>query len=210
MTNILRFCGIVRDHGESGLNNVMLAGSAHESGVLSRAFLRKKEKENYFEASNWELELDLEFVLLDLSKSLIDRIEETINNGFVKVRFSADELYTLSLKNGWKFPQEYKEVFRNIVRDGYISPKELKNVLQQNFVYNPTDKFPEAAIALLLNKNVDDIKLECVYPGVITKSSVMTQVIIKENEETFLNFSYDAVVLIRLDWWPEAAHQSLA
>ena len=207
MTNILRFCGIVRDHGESGLNNVMLAGSAHESGVLSRAFLRKKEKENYFEASNWELELDLEFVLLDLSKSLIDRIEETINNGFVKVRFSADELYTLSLKNGWKFPQEYKEVFRNIVRDGYISPKELKNVLQQNFVYNPTDKFPEAAIALLLNKNVDDIKLECVYPGVITKSSVMTQVIIKENEETFLNFSYDAVVLIRLDWWPEAAHQ---
>ena len=35
----------------------------------------------------------------------------------------------------------------------------------------------------------------------------MTQVIIKENEETFLNFSYDAVVLIRLDWWPEAAHQ---
>ena len=48
MTNILRFCGIVRDHGESGLNNVMLAGSAHESGVLSRAFLRKKKKRKLF------------------------------------------------------------------------------------------------------------------------------------------------------------------
>ena len=201
MTSILRFCGIARDHGESGVSNVMLAGSAHEGGVLSRAFL-KKEKKN-----NWELELDLEFVLLDLSKSLKDHIEETTNNGFVRVRFSADELYTLSLKNGWKFSEEYRKVFKNIVRDGYIYPKELKNLLQQEFIYNPTSKFPEAVIALLFNKNVDGINLECTFPGAITKSSIMTQVIIKYREETLLTFSYDAVVLIRLDWWPEAAHQ---
>ena len=206
ISDVIRFSGIARNHGITAVKNVMLAGSAYESTVLSRAFLVDEAR---LERRNVELELDLEFIVIELPKSLKERVVKTEMNGFIRLRLTLDEAYKLSLENGWKFPMEYKQIYSNIIQNGYIHASELKNSLKQLFKYRHDGKFADALIALLFNKSVDDIEIECVHPGVLTKSSVMTKVIVRVKEETVLKFSYDAVALLKLEWWPEAAQEWL-
>ena len=206
ISDVIGFSGIARNHGKTAVKNVMLAGSAYEGTVLSRAFL---DQEGRLERINAELELDLEFIVVELPKPLKERLEETEMNGFVCLRLTLDEAYKLSLENGWKFPMEYKQIYSNIIQNGYIHASELKKSLKPLFQYRHDGKFADAFIALCLNKSVDDVEIECVHPGVLTKSSVMTKVIIRVKGEAVLKFSYDAVALIKLEWWPEAAQEWL-
>ena len=206
VSNLTRFSGIARNHGMTALKNVTLAGSACESTVLSRAFL---VEEKYLEGSSFELEFDLEFILVELPKSLKKRVEKTEMNGFVRLRLTLDEAFKLSQENGWKFPREYKQIYSNVIQDGYISSSEMKKILRQLFKYKHDGKFIEAFVALCFKKSVSDIELECVHPGVLTKSSVMTKIIVRVEGETVLEVSYDAVALIKLSWWPEAAQEWL-
>ena len=74
ISDIIRFSGIARNHGITAVKNVMLAGSAYESTVLSRAFLVDEAR---LERSNVELELDLEFIVIELPKSLKERVVKT-------------------------------------------------------------------------------------------------------------------------------------
>lgn len=207
ISDIIRFSGIARNHGKTAVKNVMLAGSAYESTILSRVFL---VEEGDLQRNNAELELDLEFIAFELPKSLKERLEKTERNGFVRLRLTLDEAYKLSLENGWKFPMEYKRIHSNIIKDGYIHANELKKSLKQLFQYRHDEKFADAIIALCFNKSVDDVEIECVHPGILTKSSVMTRVIIRVEGEAFLTFSYDAVALIKLSWWPDAAREWVA
>ena len=206
VSNLIRFSGIARNHGMTAVKNVTLAGSACESTVLSRAFL---VEEKYLEGGSFELEFDLEFILIELPKFLKKRVEKSEMNGFARLRLTLDEAFKLSLENGWNFPSEYKQNYSNIMLDGYISSSEMKKVLKQRFQYKHDGKFIEAFVALCFNKSVRDIELECVHPGVLTKSSVMTKIILRVEGETILEVSYDAVALIKLLWWPEAAQEWL-
>ena len=206
VSNLIRFSGIARNHGMTAVKNVTLAGSACESTVLSRAFL---VEEKYLEGGSFELEFDLEFILIELPKFLKKRVEKSEMNGFARLRLTLDEAFKLSLENGWNFPSEYKQNYSNIMLDGYISSSEMKKVLKQLFQYKHDGKFIEAFVALCFNKSVRDIELECVHPGVLTKSSVMTKIILRVEGETILEVSYDAVALIKLLWWPEAAEEWL-
>ena len=182
ISDVIGFSGIARNHGKTAVKNVMLAGSAYEGTVLSRAFL---DQEGRLERSNAELELDLEFIVVELPKPLKERLEETEMNGFVCLRLTLDEAYKLSLENGWKFPMEYKQIYSNIIQNGYIHASELKRSLKQLFQYRHDGKFADAFIALCLNKSVDDVEIECVHPGVLTKSSVMTKLSSELKEKLF-------------------------
>ena len=206
MSNIIRFSGIARNHGITAVKNVTLAGSACEGTVLSRVFLVEEE---HSERNNVELEFDLEFVLIELPKILKERVEETEMNGFVRLRLTLDEAFGLSLENGWKFPSEYKQIYSYIIQSGCINTSEFKKAMKQLFIYRHEEKFLDAVIAFCFNKSVNDVEVECVHPGVLTKSSVMTTIIIKIKGEPVLKVSYDAVALIKLAWWPEAARKWL-
>ena len=206
MPNIIQFSGIVRNHGITAIKNVTLAGSACEGTVLSRVFL---VEEGHSEKSNVELEFDLEFILIELPKILKERVEKTEMTGFVRLSLTLDEAFGLSLKNGWKFPGEYKQIYSYIIQSGCINTSEFKKAMKQLFIYRHDGKFLDAVIAFCFNKNVNDVEVECVYPGVLTKSSIMTTIIIKIKGEAVLKVSYDAVALIKLAWWPDAAQEWL-
>ena len=206
MPNIIQFSGIGRNHGITAIKNVTLAGSACEGTVLSRAFL---VEEGHSEKSNFELEFDLEFILIELPKILKESVEKTEMTGFVRLSLTLDEAFGLSLKNGWKFPGEYKQIYSYIIQSGCINTSEFKKAMKQLFIYRHDGKFLDAVIAFCFNKNVNDVEVECVYPGVLTKSSIMTTIIIKIKGEAVLKVSYDAVALIKLAWWPDAAQEWL-
>ena len=206
VSNPIKFSGIPRNHGMTAVKNVTLAGSACESTVLSRAFL---VEEKYLEGSSFELEFDFEFILIELPKFLKERVEKTQVNGFVRLRLILDEAFKLSLENGWKFPSEYKQIYSDIMQHGYISSTEMKKTLKQLFKYRHDGKFIDVFAALCFNKSVNDIELECVHPGVLTKFSVLTKIIVRVEGETVLEVSYDVGALVKLSWWPEAAQEWL-
>ena len=162
-------------------------------------------QEGHLEQVSAEFEIDLEFILIELPKSLKERVEKTEMNGFTQLKLTLDKAYELSLKNGWTFPREYMQTYCNISQNGYINPSELKKAMKRLFKYECDEKFGEIVLAVCFGKSKGDIKIECLHPGVLTKSSVMTKVITKSKGETDFNFSFDAVALIKLECWPEAA-----
>ena len=203
--NILHFSGIARNHGKSTCKNVMLAGSAYEGAILSRIFLPLKTRDKKV---NKECEFDLEFVLIEVPIMLKERIESTGKNGFARIKLTDEELRMLLQDNGWNFSGEYYEKARaHVTENGYLNPSRLKQVLRKAFRYKSNDKFIDAAFAVLLNESFNDVTVDCVCPGQLTRSSVMIEISIKVKEEPVINMSYDAVVIIRLAWWPKEADE---
>lgn len=202
--NCIHFSGVARNHGRSAWKNVMLAGSAFEGAILSRSFLPSRTGDINV---NKECEFDLEFVLIDIPINLRHRLENTDKNGFTKIKLSAEELYKLLQKNGWKFGEVNDvKACTQVTENGYLNPSQLKEVIGEGFRYK-NEKFTEAAFAVMLNKSFSDVTVDCVCPGKLTRSSTMVEVCIKVKEEAVMKLSYDAVFIIRLAWWPEAANE---
>lgn len=158
---------------------------------------------------NKESKFDLEFVLTDIPINLKHRLENTDKNGFTKTKLSGEELYKLLQKNGWKFG-EVNDVnaCTQVTENGYLNPSRLKEVIGEGFQCTH-DKFAEAAFAVMLNKSLSDVTVDCACPGKLTKSSIMVEVCIKVKEEAVMKLSYDTVFIIRLAWWPEAAEKEI-
>ena len=93
-----------------------------------------------------------------------------------------------------------------VTEKGYLNPSRLKEVIGEGFQCTH-DKFAEAAFAVMLNKSLSDVTVDCACPGKLTKSSIMVEVCIKVKEEAVMKLSYDTVFIIRLAWWPEAADE---
>ena len=202
--NSIHFSGVARNHGKSASKNVMLAGSAFEGSILSRCFLPLKTGDINV---NKECEFDLEFVLFDVPINLKDRLENTEKNGFTKVKLSGEELYRLLRKNGWKFGKMNDlKIWTQVTGNGCLNPSRLKEVIGKRFRYK-RNNFTDAACAVILNKSFSDVTVDCVCPGKLTRSSIKVEVSIKVKEEAVIKLSYDAVFIIRLAWWPEAAQE---
>ena len=202
--NLLHFSGIARNYGKSTCKNVMLAGSAYESAILARIFLPLKTRDKV----NKECEFDLEFVLIEVPIMLKDRIESTGKNGFARIKLTEEELGMLLQENGWNFSGEhYRKTRAYVTENGYLNPSRLKQVLRKAFRYTSNNAFIDAAFAVLLNESFNDVTVDCVCPGQLTRSSVMIEISIKVKDEVVMNLSYDAVVIIRLAWWPKVADE---
>ena len=93
-----------------------------------------------------------------------------------------------------------------VTENGYLNPSRLKEVIGEGFRCTH-DKFAEAAFAVMLNKSLSDVAVDCACPGKLTKSSIMVEVCIKVKEEAVMKLSYDTVFIIRLAWWPKAADE---
>ena len=183
----LYFSGIARNYGKSAFKNVMLAGSAYEGAILSRIFLPLKTRDKKV---NKECELDLEFVLIEVPIMLKERIESTGKNGFARIKLTDEELRMLLQDNGWNFSGEYYEKARaHVTENGYLNPSRLKQVLRKAFRYKSNDKFIDAAFAVLLNESFNDVTVDCVCPGQLTRSSVMIEISIKVKNEVIMNLA---------------------
>ena len=202
--NCIHFSGVARNHGKSACKNVMLAGSCFEGAILSRSFLPLKTGDINV---NKECEFDLEFVLIDLPINLKDKLENTKNNGFTKIKLSGEELYRLLRKNGWKFGKANDlKTWTKVTENGYLNPSRLKEVIGKRFRYK-RNNFTDVTFAVMLNKSFSDITVDCLCAGKLTRSSVKVEFSVKVKEETVMKLSYDAVFIIRLTWWPEVAHE---
>ena len=185
---------------DEGLDNIAIAGSTYEGGMLARIFNPVKG------CVSREIETDLEFTLLDIPASHKDIVEDIPDKkGFVRIRIKDDLLWKFSIKSNWDVYKKPFEECRNVIcQTGYFKPNVMKETVKLNIDLNSSPASQQNVKTFLSASTEGKINLKYNTPK-ITKATVQGDLDIYFDEKVICNVAWDISTLIRISWWPDVA-----
>ena len=189
---------------KEALKNIVVTGSAQEGSMTARLFKPSKTKDGL----NREVEVDLQYILLEIPKDYKHFIEDIPGkDGFVKVRMNKDALGFAAGKVGWKAdPKEYEEILAQVSKNGYLKPYRFKEKILENIDVPNRDSEIQLILSAALDIEFDRIKLSRPHED-ITKSLVGSYLDILIDSEVQLRVSWNVATVMKLNWWPSVANE---
>ena len=188
-----------------GVKNIGIAGSTAEGAALARIFRRN---DLFPDGLNREIELDLEYVLLEIPENIKSYVEDLQGKkiGFLNLRVDSYFLESVH-RLGWNIKdEEIVSLLPKVAPNGYLLPYRLKEISLDKLGFRNSDQTIEVVFAYLLNKKLPDITFTNIEQS-INKSSVKFDGIVNIENKPWVAVSFDAVHLIKLTWWPEIASE---
>ena len=181
--------------------NLGLVGSTSEGSAIARIF---KPNNEFDDELNRELELDIEFILLEILPEFRDCVEDVPGKiGYVNVRTSPQFLmFTNNV--GWDVSKEYMEEYLiKISTKGYVHPYKVKKFALEKFEFRDKRKLVEISFAAVYNEKISDISF--IKTEKVTNASVGSKFTIQIRNKNLVIISFDLVTLLRIPWWPDVA-----
>ena len=190
---------------QGGIKNIGIAGSTAEGAAIARIF---RTNDLFPKCLNREIELDLEYVLLEIPENMRSHVEDLQGKkiGFLNLRVDSNFLKSVN-RLGWDIKdEEIVSVLPKVAPNGYLLPHRLKEISLDKLRFRNSSQTIELLFAYVLNKKLPDITLTNIEQG-INKSSVKFDGIVNIENKPWVAISFDAVHLIKLTWWPEIASE---
>ena len=183
------------------LKNVGLGGSTSEGSAIARIF---KPNSEFDDGLNRELELDIEFILLEFLPEFKHYVEDVRGKiGYVNVRTGADILMFTN-NAGWDISKEDgKEYLQEITMNGYIHPCKVKKLALEKSKLKDEQKVVEIFFAAICNEKISDTSV--IKTEKVTNASAGSKYTIQIKNKNVVIISYDLVTLLRIPWWPDVA-----
>lgn len=182
------------------LHNTAIASSIYEGGCVARVFRPVNG------TVNREIEIDVEFTLFEIpecQKNIVQDIPD--KKGFVKILARKDVLESLILQSDWK--TETRETQKSISKccdNYYFKPYALKDEIRKHLKLSNSNRYVlEAFLTTFLGGKVKMIFKE----PEVTKATVTAGVDMYLNGKHVINTTVDFATLVRINWWPDIAHE---
>ena len=188
-----------------GIKNIGIAGSTAEGAAIARIF---RTNDLFPKCLNREIELDLEYVLLEIPENMRSHVEDLQGKkiGFSNLRVDSNFLKSVN-RLGWDIKdEEIVSMLPKVAPNGYLLPYRLKEISLDKLRFRNSNRTIELFFASVLNKKLPDITFTNIEQG-INKSSVKFDGIVNIENKPWVAISFDAVHLIKLTWWPEIASE---
>lgn len=184
----------------------VLAGSQQEGSSSAKLF---KSNKRFEDGINRELEMDIEFTLLEIPPEYKHCVNEISNKtGFVKISANISSLLVDQMtKSNW--PLRWKERIEEISTvDGYISPYFLKkSILDSNtakeYPFIENTKFFFALVYEIPYHALQFIEVQ----ENITKATLFFQIYISIYHKLELQVGLDFAFVVKLHWVPTILQQ---
>ena len=185
---------------DEGLDNIAIAGSTYEGGMLARIFNPKKG------CVSREVETDLEFTLLHIPASHKDIVEDIPDKkGFARIRIKDHLLWKFSIQSNWDvYKKPFEECRHVICQTGYFKPNVMKEIVKVNIDLNSSPGSQQNVKTFLSASTEGKIDLKYNTPK-ITKATVQNDLGIYFDQKFISNVAWDISTLIRISWWPDVA-----
>ena len=190
---------------QGGIKNIGIAGSTAEGAAIARIF---RTNDLFPKCLNREIELDLEYVLLEIPENMRSHVEDLQGKkiGFSNLRVDSHFLKSVN-RLGWDIKdEEIVSMLPKVAPNGYLLPYRLKEISLDKLRFRNSNRTIELFFASVLNKKLPDITFTNIEQG-INKSSVKFDGIVNIENKPWVAISFDAVHLIKLTWWPEIASE---
>ena len=185
---------------DEGLENIAIAGSTCEGGMVARIFNPMKG------CVSREIETDLEFTLLNIPASHKYIVEDIPGKkGFARIRIKDDLLWKFSIKCNWDvYKKPFEERRHVICQTGYFKPNVMKETVKVNIDLNSSPTSRQNVKTFLSASTEGKINVKYNTPK-ITKATVQGDLDIYFDEKFISNVAWDISTLIRINWWPDVA-----
>ena len=200
LSAIVQHGGIGKTRKEA-LHNIGVAGSTFEGALLARMFKEDKNKVNK------EVELDLEFTVIEIPSTHKHIVEDVTNKkGFVKMSIDKSLLTYINGINWVIDEKDFHDHFNEITKNGYLMPYYFKQKVLEKVEYRNGDREIEFIIAAALNTKPDDIDLTQPVQEV-KKAAVGNYLDLLIHGRPVIKISWDVVIMFRIKWWPDVAKE---